>query len=64
MNDLAKVSKALAGAGAAIVAALLLKYGVVLPAEVNDALVILLDVVIAAGVGYLTVYAAPKNRVL
>jgi hypothetical protein len=60
--DLKKVSKALAGAGAAILVALLGKLGVMLPAEFSSALEVVLDLIIAALIGYLAVYLVPKNK--
>lgn len=60
--ELSKVSKAIAGAAAAAIAALLLKYQVVLPAEVNGAIAVVIDFVIAGVIGYVSVYWAPKNK--
>lgn len=55
-------SKAIAGALAGAIVVLLLKYNVVVPEEVNDALRIVLDFVIALILTGLAVYFAPKNK--
>ena len=60
--DFKKVSKAIAGAGAAIVASLLVKWGVNLPPEFNAAVEVLLDTVVTGVVGYILVYLAPRNK--
>lgn len=54
-------SKAIAGAITALIAALLAKYGISLLPEVNEALDVLLNAAIAALIGYVGVYLAPKN---
>lgn len=53
-------SKALAGAIVAVLVALLAKYGIVLGDELNAAITIL----VAAGIGFIGVYIAPKNKEL
>lgn len=60
--DIKKISKAIAGAGAAIVASLLVKWGVNLPPEFNAAVELLMDMVITGVIGFVTVYLAPKNK--
>lgn len=60
--ELGKVSKAIAGSLAAGVVALLAKYSIVLAPEVNSAVSVLLDFVVAAVIGWLAVYWAPKNK--
>lgn len=62
--DIKKVSKAIAGAVAAIVASLLVKWGVDLPPEFNAAVEVVLDTIITGAIGFLVVYAAPKNKAL
>ncbi len=62
LPNLKSVSKALAGALVAIVAALFLKWGIDLPPSVAPAAEVLLDATIAGIIGYLGVYFAPKNK--
>lgn len=54
-------SKAIAGAIVALVAALLTKYGISVLPEVNAALDVIVNAVIALVIGYVGVYLAPKN---
>lgn len=61
--DFKKVSKALAGAAAAVFASLLVKWGVNLPPEFSAAVELILDSVITGAIGYVVVYFAPKNKV-
>ncbi len=62
MFDLAKVSKAIAGGLAAILIVGLSKLGVALAPEFDGALNTVLDTIIAAVIGYVAVYFAPKNK--
>lgn len=60
MNELPKVSKALAG----IVVAVITKYFVDHDILIDNAAVSeLVNYVIAAAIGFVTVYLAPKNKV-
>jgi predicted permease len=54
-------SKAIAGAVAALIAALLAKYGISLLPEVSEAVDVLLNAIVALVIGYVGVYIAPKN---
>ena len=56
------VSKAIAGALASILIALLAKWHVVLTPEVSDAVSTILQAVMAAIVGFVVVWHAPSNR--
>lgn len=60
--NLSPVSKAIAGALTAALVALLAKYSVVLAPEVNDAVGVLVYTLVAAAIGYVGVYLAPKNK--
>lgn len=60
--NLAPVSKAVAGALTTLVVAWLVKQGVVLSPEVNDAIGVLIFSLTAAAIGWLGVYLAPKNK--
>lgn len=61
--DIAKVSKAIAGAIAAIVAGFLAKWlGAVYTPELNEAIATIIDVVVTGVLGYVVVYLAPKNK--
>lgn len=61
--DIKAVSKALAGALAAIVAAQLAKWlGSVYTPELDGAIRILVDVIVTGVIGYVVVYLAPKNK--
>ena len=61
--DIAKVSKAIAGAIAAIVAAQLAKWlGSIYTPELDEAIKLIIDLMVTGGIGYLTVWAAPKNK--
>ena len=55
-------SKAIAGAIVSIIVALFTKYGIVLTPEVADSVRVIIDVLIAALLGYIGVYLAPKNK--
>lgn len=61
--DLTKVSKAIAGAVAAVLAGVLAKWlGTVYTPEVDEAVRVIVDLVVAGALGYLMVYLAPKNK--
>lgn len=60
--QLSNVSKAIAGAVVATLIALLAKYNVVLDVEQSAAVTVLINGVIAAVLGYVAVYFAPKNK--
>lgn len=60
--NLSPVSKAIAGAFAAVLVQLLTRYGIVLDPDTDAAVRVLVDTVTAAAIGYLVVYAAPKNK--
>lgn len=61
--DISKVSKAIAGAIAAVLAGVLAKWlGTIYTPEVNEAVRVIVDLVVAGALGYLMVYMAPKNR--
>lgn len=63
VSQLSKVSKALAGALAAVVAGLLTKWlGATYTPEVNEAVRVLVDLAVTGFLGYLVVYWAPKNK--
>lgn len=57
-----KVSKAVAGAVVTALAVMLLKYQIVLPEGVNEALKVVLDFVVSLALGYVVVFFAPKNK--
>jgi hypothetical protein len=56
--NVATVSKAIAGAIVTALVALLAQHGVIISPDVNDAL----NVLLAALIGFIGVYIAPKNR--
>ena len=60
--DLKTVSKAIAGALAALLVGFLAKQGVTVSDEVNGALSVIIDGTLVALIGFLTVYFAPKNK--
>lgn len=61
--DVQKVSKAIAGAIAAVLAGLLAKWlGSVYTPELSEAVRSVVDILVTAGLGYLVVYLAPKNK--
>lgn len=60
--ELSKVSKAVAGALAGLLIAALAKYNVVLDLETSAAVATLLNAAVAAVLGFVTVYFAPKNK--
>lgn len=59
--NLSNVSKAIAGAVAAALIAVLAKYNVVLDVDQSMAVSVLLNGLVAAVIGYVAVYFAPKN---
>jgi hypothetical protein len=61
--DIKKVSKAIAGMLAAIVAGQLVKWlGSLYTPDVDEALRIVMDLIVTGVLGYFTVYLAPKNK--
>lgn len=61
--ELSKISKAIAGAVAAIVAGLLAKWlGSVYTPDIDSAVRLLVDLAVTGVIGYLVVYLAPKNK--
>lgn len=61
--ELSKVSKAIAGAVAAIVAGLLAKWlGAVYTPDIDSAVRLLVDLAVTGLLGYIMVYLAPKNK--
>lgn len=60
--NLAPVSKAIAGAIVTALVALLAKYSIVLDPEVSSAVGVIVYAVVAAVIGYIGVYFAPKNK--
>ena len=60
--DLKTVSKAIAGAIAALIVGLLARQDITLSDEMNGALSVIVDGTVVALIGFLTVYFAPKNK--
>lgn len=61
--ELSKISKAIAGAVAAVLAGLLVKWlGTAYTPEIDGAVRVLVDALVTGVVGYIVVYLAPKNK--
>lgn len=59
--DWSQISKALAGALAGAIVALLARYGMSVSAGATDALDVLLTALVGAAIGHMAVYLAPAN---
>lgn len=61
--DIGKVSKAIAAALAAVLAGQLAKWlGSVYTPELDEAVRLIIDLVVTGALGYFAVYLAPKNK--
>lgn len=62
MNNLATVSKAIAGALVAALVGLAARYGFQPDPTVVEAVNVIVTALVSAGAGFLAVYFAPKNK--